>query len=222
MNRKDILTTIVFIILIAIVGGLFAYEYWWQPKKAKELELPKTTEEKKEITKEEKEESISPKSEIEWQEFKVEKYGFSMKIPADYKKTYFEELKPEESKTLLGTGFAKNDSENFALFINNEGEKGATEAKETYQLEFERQEDLKRADIFPKAKLISVQKLEKKECSIFIFSLEKDNGTFYKLVFVFPTYRKELVFNMNFNYPSKDEEEKVWEMINSIECSSPR
>jgi hypothetical protein len=220
MNWKDIL--IIIVILITVIGCLFAIEYWGTPKEeTKGPELPKITGEEKEITKEEKEESISPKSEIEWQEFKVEKYGFSIKIPIDYKKTDFIEMDPKKSPMSLIASFFRNKNEGFTLSINNEGEKDAKEAKETYQLEFERRESLEGKYLFPEAKLISIQKLEKKECPIFIFSLEKNDKTFHKLVFLFPAYRKELVFQIGFDYPSQNEEEKVWEMINSIECHSP-
>jgi len=212
MNWKDIL---IIVVLVSVVGGLFAYEYWWGPKEETEgPELPK-------IAEEEKEELVSPKLENEWQAFGIEKYGLFMKIPAGYKKEDFVELDPKESKILLVARFAKNDNEDFTLSIDNEGEKDAKEAKETYQLEFEQQESLKGMHLFPEAKLTSIQKLEKKGCPIFIFSLSKDDQTFNKLVFIFPTYREELVFKMTFDYPSKGKEEKVSEMINSIECSSP-
>jgi hypothetical protein len=76
MNWKDILTTIVFIILIAIVGGLFAYEYWWTPREKGKLpeekiaeELPKPVE----ITE-------------EYQSYYNEEYGYSISYPKNWKR----------------------------------------------------------------------------------------------------------------------------------------
>ena len=48
MNWKDVL---IIIVLIGVVGGLFAYEYWWEPKEeAKGPKSPKIIEEKKRRT----------------------------------------------------------------------------------------------------------------------------------------------------------------------------
>jgi len=59
MNWKDIL---IIIILITVVGGLFAYEYWWGPRKESEtLEMPKIT---KEPVEEKEEAPLLTKEEI--------------------------------------------------------------------------------------------------------------------------------------------------------------
>ena len=192
MNWKDIS---IIIVLIAVVGGLFAYEYWWTPKQ---------------------------EAKTNWQAFDVNKYGFSMKVPLDYEKKSLEEVDPDKNEgLLLGARFEKDANEGFILGIETKEKQVVKDAKETYQLEFERKEKLIGTHLFPNARIISIQKIEKKECQIFIFTSEKDDQTFYKLVLIFPNYREDLSFKMGFDYPTKEEEGIVTKMINSIECSSP-
>jgi len=198
--------TIFIIVVLIIVVGLFAFQYWWVPRQEQNnRELPQMTQE--EIA--------------NWQVLEVSKYGFSMKVPLDYEKKSLEEVDPDKNEgLLLGARFEKDANEGFILGIESKEKQFVEDAKQTYQLEFERKEKLIGVHLFPNAKIISIQKIEKKECPIFIFTSEKDDQKFNKLVFIFPNYRENLSFKMGFDYPTKEQEEIVSKMINSIECSS--
>lgn len=209
---------ILIIVVLIIVGGLFAYEYWWQPKEeTKSLELPKITEE--EIA--------------DWKIF--QESGLYLRLPPDYSQYVFRKL---EGEFELVADYRNINEERILLMYGTMGKEANEIAQRNYRNLIRKEESSKgktRKEIiegdsllkvqlggFPEnSEFISAREIKKENCSTFFVTFETDEGKRQKQLEIFPLYNQDYNWFITFFY-KEENETKVLKIIQTVECKPPQ
>jgi len=210
MNWKDIL---IIIVLVTVVGGLFAYEYLSKPKE----ELPKLTEE--EIA--------------DWKIF--QEFGLYLRIPPGFSQYAFRRL---EGEFELVADYRNISEERILLMYGTMGKEANEIAKNNWRNLAKKGESLRgktRKEIvggdlllqsqlggFPdNAEFISAREIKKENCSTFSITFKTGEGKRQEELQIFPLYNQDYDWMIAFFY-KEENETKISKIVQAIECKPPQ